>query len=70
MNFLKRSKALAVSAITAMAAAMAASPAHAAIDLTGVTVDTTDYLAIAALLIGALVTFWGVKKGISLFGGR
>ena len=43
-------------------------PAHAALDLTGVSVDTTDYITIATFLIGALVTFWGIKKGLALFG--
>ncbi len=48
--------------------ALLTSPAHAALDLSGVTVDTTDYITIATFLIGALVTFWGIKKGLSLFG--
>lgn len=55
--------------IGAAATALAvSSPAHAALDLTGVTVDTTDYITIATFLIGALVTFWGIKKGLGLFG--
>lgn len=45
-----------------------ASPAFAALDLTGVEVDTTDYVAIATFLIGALVAFWGIKKGLGLLG--
>ena len=48
--------------------ALLASPAHAALDLSGVTVDTSDYITIATFLIGALVTFWGIKKGLALFG--
>ena len=54
--------------IGAGVAVMAAGPAHAALDLTGVTVDTTDYITITTFLIGALVTFWGIKKGLGLFG--
>ena len=50
------------------AALLATTPAHAALDLSGVSVDTTDYIAIATFLIGALVTFWGIKKGLALFG--
>ncbi len=52
----------------AATALIVSTPAHAALDLTGVTVDTTDYVTIATFLIGALVTFWGIKKGLSLFG--
>jgi len=47
---------------------LATTPAHAALDLTGVSVDTTDYITIATFLITALVAFWGVKKGIGLLG--
>ena len=49
-------------------ATLMASPAHASLDLTGVTVDTTAFYTIAGLLIGALVGFWAVKRGLSLFG--
>ena len=50
------------------AALLASTPAHAALDLSGVSVDTTDYITIATFLIGALVTFWGIRKGLALFG--
>jgi len=40
--------------------------AHAALDLTGVSVDTTDYVTIAEFIIGALVAFWGIRRGLSL----
>ena len=52
----------------ASGAAATSSPAFAALDLTGVTVDTADYVAIATFLITALVAFWGIKKGIGLLG--
>ena len=39
---------------------------HAALDLTGVVVDTADYVAIAEFLVGALVAFWGIRKGLAL----
>lgn len=39
-----------------------------AIDLTGVSVDTADYITIATFLITALVAFWGIKKGLGLLG--
>lgn len=45
-----------------------ANQALAALDLTGVSVDTTDFETIAVFVIGALVIFWGIRKGISLLG--
>ncbi len=53
---------------TIVASITGAAPAFAAIDLTGVTVDKTDYIAIATFLITALVAFWGIKKGLGLLG--
>lgn len=47
---------------------VAATPSFAALDLTGVTVDTSDYITIAQFLVTALVGFWGVRKGIALLG--
>lgn len=44
------------------------SPAFAALDLSGVSVDSTDYSTIATFLITALVGFWGIKKGLALLG--
>jgi hypothetical protein len=41
---------------------------HAALDLTGVTVDTTDYITMAEFIVVALVAFWGIRKGLSLLG--
>jgi len=49
------------------AAVITSNPAFAALDLTGVTIDTSDYITIAQFLIGGLVTFWGIKKGLGLF---
>lgn len=60
-----RNVTLAVLASMAMAA-----PSFAALDLTGVSVDTADYITIATFIITALVAFWGIKKGLSLLGGR
>jgi len=51
-----------------MAPLAAASSSFAALDLSGVTVDTTDYVTIATFLVGALVAFWGIKKGLGLLG--
>lgn len=56
-----------VSAICA-SVVLASGQAMAALDLTGVDVDTTDYIAIATFLVGALVAFWGIKKGLALLG--
>jgi hypothetical protein len=46
-----------------------ATQAHAALDLTGVAIDTTDFETIAVFVIGALVVFWGIRKGIQLLSG-
>lgn len=39
------------------------------LDLTGIGVDTSDFLQIAALLISCLVGFWACRKGIELIEG-
>jgi len=65
---MKKFKNAIVSGSLAAGAMIAASPAHAALDLSGVTVDTTDYVAIATFLVGALVAFWGIRKGLALLG--
>lgn len=60
-------KCTAVSAgAVAGSASLMGSMAYAGIDLTGVNVDTTDYTLIASFLVAALVTFWGIKKGLAL----
>ena len=38
-------------------------------DLSGIAVDLTDFMAIAVFLIGALITFWGIRKGLGLLDG-
>jgi hypothetical protein len=65
-KFFKNSKALAIAALSAFALTLSTSPAHAALDLTGVTIDTSDYMLVAAIVIGGLATIWGVKKVLSL----
>lgn len=45
-----------------------AHPAFAGLDMTGVTVDTADFMAIAGLLVTALIAFFGVRKGLGLLG--
>ena len=49
-------------------ATLMASPAHASLDVSGVTVDTAAFYAIAGLLLGALIGFWAVKRGLGLLG--
>lgn len=51
-------------------AVVCSSPAQAALDISTLTVDKTDFETIATFLITALVGFWGIKKGLSLLGGR
>lgn len=41
-----------------------------ALDLSGVVIDTIDYEVIAVFLIGALVVYWGIRKGLELLEGR
>lgn len=62
-NSMKSRLAVLVGSVAGVAAAV---PAHAAIDLTGVSVDTADYISIATFLITALVAFWGIRKGLAL----
>ena len=65
----RKVKGLGVVGIGAASAAVTtSSPAFAALDLTGITVDQTDYVSIATFLIAALVAFWGIKKGLALLG--
>lgn len=54
--------------IAGIGGAVVCSPAYAALDLTGVTVDTTDYITMAEFIVVALVAFWGIRKGLSLLG--
>lgn len=56
------------SCLIAAGAALVTAPAYAALDLTGVTVDTTDYITMAEFIVVALVAFWGIRKGLSLLG--
>lgn len=61
-------KSLPVLGAAAVAVVSACPDSFAALDLTGVSVDTGDYETIATFLITALVGFWGIKKGLSLLG--
>jgi len=64
----RKVKGVVVGIGAATAGILATSPAHAALDLSGVSVDTADYITIATFLITALVAFWGIKKGLALLG--
>ena len=64
----RKVKGIMVGIGVAASTAMVTVPAHAGIDLTGVSVDTTDYVNIATFLVTALVAFWGIKKGLALLG--
>jgi len=66
-KIVEKVSAVKVALLSAIFAA-STSPAFAVLDLTGVTVDTADYIKIATFLIGALVAFWGIKKGLGLLG--
>jgi S-adenosylmethionine:tRNA-ribosyltransferase-isomerase (queuine synthetase) len=61
-------KIIAVGTTATGFAIVSAGSAHAALDLTGVSVDTADYQTIATFLITALVGFWGIRKGLALLG--
>ena len=67
-NYLSEKSAAVSASVVAVGSSVVGSHAFAAIDLTGVTVDTADYIAIATFLITALVAFWGIKKGLRLLG--
>jgi hypothetical protein len=40
--------------------------AHAALDLTGVTVNTADTYAVAAIVVAGIASIWGIKKVVKL----
>ena len=67
-KLITKTKAFFTTTALALLALIASTPAHAAIDLTGVSVDTSDYVAIATFLVTALVAFWGIRKGLALLG--
>lgn len=45
---------------------LASAPAMAAVDLTGVTLDTTTPETLAATVIGGLGVIWGIRKLVKL----
>lgn len=53
--------------VGAGALAATAGNAMAAVDLTGVTVDTTTVETAAGIVIAGLATMWGIRKLIKLF---
>lgn len=55
-------------AVSGLFTTVVASPAFAALDTTGLTVDTASYEAIALIVLGAGVGFWAIKKAIGLIG--
>lgn len=59
---MKKYYASAVGAVSALSAA----PAFAAVDLTGVTLDTTSPEALAATVLVGLGIIWGIRKLIKL----
>lgn len=67
-KLIKNHAAKIAASVAGITGAVVSSPAFAALDLTGVSVDTADYLTISKFLITALVAFWGVKKGLGLLG--
>lgn len=56
----------ALSFVGACGSAMIAAPAMAAVDLTGVTLDTTTPEALAATVLGGLAVIWGIRKVIKI----
>lgn len=41
-------------------------PVHAALDLTGVTIDTAPVFSLATIIITAIAGIWAIKKVIKL----
>ena len=54
--------------VSGLATTVICSPAFAALDTTGVVVDTDSFEAIALIVLGAGVGFWAIKKAIGLIG--
>lgn len=70
-NFLSRAKETVKQVVTPVVAAVVAvvggvAPSHAALDLTGVTVDTAPVFSLASLLLVAMGGIWAIKKVIKL----
>jgi hypothetical protein len=59
---MKKFKIAAITAITAIITA----PAYAAVDLTGVTLDTATPETLAATVLTGLGVIWGIRKLIKL----
>ena len=59
-NSIKKYFGYGIAGITGMV--LTTSQAHAALDLTGVSFATDDYIAVALLILAALGTIWGVKR--------
>lgn len=55
-----------VMAGAAVVTAMAPIAAHAAVDLTGVTLDTATPQTLAATVLGGLGIIWGIRKLVKL----
>lgn len=52
----------------AVSSALVTAPCFAADELGAITVDTSNFVTAAVALVGALVTFWGIKKALALVG--
>jgi hypothetical protein len=52
--------------VASAAGALTAAPAMAAVDLTGVTLDTTTPETLAATILGGLAVLWGIRKVIKI----
>ncbi len=63
---LKRLKNVGGFALTAGVGIISAAPAYAALDLTGVTVDTAPVFTLAGIVVGAIAGIWAIKKVIKL----
>lgn len=55
-----------VGSIVGIGSAVMASSAFAAVDLTGVTLDTTTPETLAATVLGGLGIIWGIRKLVKL----
>jgi hypothetical protein len=67
----KKALALGVSVgVVTVASNFVTRPAHAALDLTGVAVDTAPVFAIGLIVITGLAAIWAINKTISLIRAR
>ena len=70
VNKLKLKVVAMVAVVSAVAITVSCKVAHAALDLTGVAVDTVPVFSMALIVITGLAAIWAIWKTISLIRAR